>query len=197
MKNIIILLLTFVSINTYCFGYTQEEEEFLSRVKISTCYDIILWFGQDYPDFFDPTNLSKEECKIALKKGLEVCDQKAKNGDVISQGLLAQYYFTSIKNTNYPKALYWAHEAAKQGCSESMLILHNSYISGTGVVMDLEEGLKWCFLAAAKGNKEMKEKANKITNDSFHVEKIKPIIDESRSRANLWMNQHKELFFSS
>lgn len=199
MKKVIsALFLVLLFSNVCCFANSKTStEEFTSRVKLVTSYDAILWFGLDMPDEFDPRCLNNEEKEEALANGLLVCEEKAKQGNSLYQSLLAEYYYTSIKNPNIKKGLYWAKKAAEQGMTYGgMSLLKDAYLTGTGVVKDQEEGLKWAILAAAKGDKYLKEKLDEFVKASWTNEFLKESLDEGQRRAKKWMSEHEDAFFS-
>jgi TPR repeat protein len=191
------LVLLVINVCGFANSKTGATEEFTSRVKLETCCDDILWIGLDMPNEFNPVNLNDSEKEVALEKGLAICEKEAKQGNGVYQATLAKYYYTSVKNPNIKRALYWAQKAAEQGIAEGgMTVLHNAYLAGNGVIQDVEEGLKWCFLAAAKGDKWSKEKADGLILDALTNEYTKAWVTEAKRRANKWMKEHENVFFS-
>lgn len=198
MKKETISLLILLAINFNCLADSKMNPiKETSSIKLETCYDDILWIGLDLPDEFDQRNLKDTEKEIALSKGLEICEKQAKQGSGIHQAALAKYYYTSVINPNIKRALYWAKKSAEQGFADGgMTVLHNAYLEGKGVVQDPEEGLKWCFLAAAMGDEWSKEKVHGLIRDALTNEFLKAWVDEGRCRANQWMKEHENVFFS-
>lgn len=57
-----------------------------------------------------------------------------------------------LKESNYPKALYWAQRAANQGYDFGMFELGNIYYEGHGVTQDIPKAKEWFRRASEKGN---------------------------------------------
>lgn len=196
MKKIVLILTVLLThLAASGIALTQEEEEFISRVKVTTCNEALMWFGLDWPDTFDSTKLTQAEQKSALKKGLPICEERAKYGMVTYQVILAKYYLDG-EDKNLRKSLYWAHQAADQGDQSAMELLCSAYWCGNGVVKDTEEGIKWCFLGASLGSESLKKRLNELITSALEFPEVKVIVDEAQRRANLWMKQHPNAFFS-
>ncbi len=160
------------------------------KCRIETCSDIILWAGYEWPDHFDSRlikdTIDKEQ---AFEHGLKLVKERAIDGELLDQATLAGYYY---ERREFKKSLYWAHKCAEGGSPEGMSILRAAYAQGSGVVQDLEESMKWCFLAAAAGSepdiKILKEINSKnLSNDT---------VEAGRKSAQAWVKDHQHIFFN-
>ncbi len=93
--------------------------------------------------------------------------------------------------------MYWAFKGADNGSYPCMAILSDAYRSGEGMVQDLEEEIKWTYLAAAAGDKWSQQWIQKNGVSFLTDEQFAPIMREAKKRANLWMQEHPEIFISS
>ena len=184
IKNIIFSL--FILITGTCFA----------DPKIETCYDAILWVGSEMPDNFNRKHLTTQQEEDALELGLLICECRAEDEIVIFQEMLSSYYFTSKKNKNYKKAMYWAREAVEDGSSFCMNILRAAYCGGSGVVQDYEEGLKWGYLASSLGDEESKQLMEDFDEGFSNDTKYGVILRNAQNRAKAWQKNHEHLFFN-
>lgn len=167
----------------------------LDKVIINSEKDLVLWYGCDQPDEFNSNELSSTQKEKAFNKGLSILKKSAQEENVISQAMLALFYF-SDENRDMSKSLYWANKCAEKGEVNGMLILWSSYNQGTGVIQDIREGVKWCFLAAAKGDMEAKAAIEKLKDLASENKYGQSVMYESKLRATKWMEEHKEAFFN-
>lgn len=194
MKYFIYFLQVNALASLFCFSATifaQEEKE--SKFKITTYEDFILWAGHDFHSEFDP-NLIKDEKlkKSALKDGLKIVGERAKEGDRFNQECLAVYYFIEH---DYRKSLYWALKSAEQGSSAGMEILACAYANGKGVLEDSEESIKWFILGEAVGGEQAKRFLVRIRTEYKDFDTW-DFVKQGKLKAKEWMEKHPEAFFS-
>jgi hypothetical protein len=153
--------------------------------------ETITWIGLGCPEDYDKDGVDEKAKNEALRKGLQLTEAKAREGCSVCQEQLAFHHFYETKD--YQKSLYWAFKAAKQGSGETMGLLFKSYGTGTGVVTDYNEALKWIILSAARGE----EKARKVLDEYIRLfgEDSKWIL-RGREMANEWIKQNPKAFFS-
>lgn len=169
-----------------CFGATFADKDV---VKMKTWEDRILWVGLGCPGEFDPASIKDDSVKkAALKKGVEACEKIAKSGYCIYQETLAAYYY---EQGVFKKGLYWANECAEQGSATGMFILWRCYFTGEGVIKDRDESVKWAFLAAAAGHKELIELLDKLQTGEESS-----WVREGRQKAQEWAKAHPKAFFN-
>lgn len=162
-------------------------------IKIDTYEDCILFAGYGYPIEFDPSLIKDEASKkAAFEKGLKKCEEMSREGCFAHQEILAVYY-SHIKD--FKKSLYWANKCAEQGSSRGMHFLAYAYINGEGILQDLDEGLKWLFLAVASGNEgsinwlhELKENIEDFNSNER--------VMQCKKNAQDWIKEHPKAFFN-
>lgn len=188
IKNRLILLL----LTTCIFNFVNCIATQTICNNCKTAEDLILWSGYDCPDQFNP-RLVKDSIskKIALEKGLKLCEETAKEGIRVSQELLAVYYFSEKKE--HKKGLYWANSCAKLGSPTGMDILSYAYLHGIGVVQDADESFKWLFLGAAAGDEKAIQNLNALHSQFGFSEKT---MQQGKKNAQVWMNEHPEIYFN-
>lgn len=62
-----------------------------SKVHLENSNDTILWVGYGCPLEFDSSTIKDSEKKEAFKKGLTICEEKARNNDCDYQAILAEH----------------------------------------------------------------------------------------------------------
>ena len=77
-----------------------------------------------------------------------------------------------------------------------MTLLSDAYIQGIGVVQNFEEGFKWIYLAAAKGDKFSQKWVKRYGIKAVTDKDLAPILSEAKLRANKWMLDHNDIFIS-
>lgn len=190
------LNVTLLSVLISFTGIILAEDEF-SGVKIQNCTDVFLWFGSDRPKEFDSALMKNEtEKKEALKRGLNLFEDGARNrrrtnNVCFDQELLTEYYH---QEKQFKKSLYWANECAERGSGFGMRMLYFCYFSGTGVMQDDEEAMKWLFLSLATGDETAKEVLkNHEKTEGFNS--FKSVI-RGKQMAKEWEKAHPKAFFN-
>ena len=90
---------------------------------------------------------------------------KAKNGDLSSQTLVANFYEAGIgTKKNYREAYKWHKIAAERGSAISQLGLGGLYFYGDGVPQDIVYAHMWWNLAASNGVELAEVSRNQIVN---------------------------------
>lgn len=196
--------LMFSAVVFLCFGYqaceaTEADGDAGFKKLISRVDGYVLFFGweEGHDINYDITKLTEKQKEEHMNNGLKVIAKKFEDADSHDLAgefseILARYYALK-KDTK--KSLYWSFKAAEHGSSFCMHLLAISYRTGDGVVQDLEEGIKWVYLAAAAGSEVCRQWVNQHSSDLLH-EGIAPILKEAQKRAKNWMESHQELFFS-
>lgn len=133
------------------------------------------------------TGFSNEEQSKASNAKTRCLDKKM---GLSFTKFLAKHNYYETKDTK--KGLYWAFKGAKEGSAECMVILFDAYAKGNGVVQDIDESIKWLFLAAAAGDKASIEKFKNAYKGGCSLE----LLQEGRKRAVRWQHEHPEAFFS-
>jgi|APSaa5957512622_1039677.scaffolds.fasta_scaffold60178_3 TPR repeat protein len=180
-----------------------EDPSALSETYVNavgTIRDVMISTGHaSLEDDFDPElfrfNPSALDPKVAKRyeaKGVEEHEKSAREGESLSQYVLACYY--TVYTKNYQKALYWAEKSVEAGYAESMLVLGGAYLLGNGVPVDISEGVKWIILADAKGNEDFKRELNEIKR--VLPDKDSEGYREGSRRAAAWVQSHRNLFFN-
>jgi TPR repeat protein len=191
-----LLLMNFVQL-------PAENNTTQSRLEsmASTAEGCLLFFGwEDAAKYnYEVSILTQEQKKQYIEYGLKLVeytidDVSLKDSHVFLIELLVNYYL-SINERK--KALFWAFEGAEKGSSHCMFVLADAYKNGKGVIQDLEEGIKWIFLAAAAGDEACSRWVQENGHKYLTNESVAPIIKESKKRANMWMKDHPEIFISS
>ena len=108
------------------------------------------------------TRLFKAPSQEDMAGSIEDHLQKAREGDVMAQGLLSLVYARMArdsqaedqKQANYRKSLFWARKAADQGHPEAQSFVGSLLAAGLGTPKNVHQALI-CFQRAAKqGNIE-------------------------------------------
>jgi len=189
LKLFNIFLLT-LAVSFSFFGIYATDDSCIN-VKLLTYEDCIIWVGCGCPDQFDPKNIHEgPEKEKNLINGLVYQEERAIEGNVVNQEILAGYYFTHKKD--FRKGVYWSQQAVLHGCSRAMSFLRFAYFNGNGVIEDSAEGFKWAFLAAARGEEFDKNLIEKIkTINSKSIDLL-----EGKKRAQIWENEHPKAFLA-
>lgn len=147
---ILTIFISFISNYIFCQEHTDQD-----NIKLHTYGDLILWEGLNCPEDFDSKKITDPNVKSrAMSVGLKACENEAHDDNnpfqqVYQEALSSQYYYFS---KDYKKGLYWAFKCAERGSSKGLAILWDAYNNGNGIVQDSIEGLKYRFLAAARGH---------------------------------------------
>ncbi|MGK5594261.1 MAG: tetratricopeptide repeat protein [Parachlamydiaceae bacterium] len=162
----------------------KEEEEIQNKAR-------------EFLDNF--TNLSEQQKQVYTSNGLKFLVGQFDASDSIETArclseLLARYYYLK---EDTKKSMFWAFKGADNGSSFCMLLLSDAYRLGKGVVQDLEEGIKWMYLGAATGDETCEQWVKENGANGLLSERMAPIFKEARKRAKDWMEERKELFFTS
>lgn len=186
-----------------CFEYQAceaTEAEEAAHKLLSTTEGTVLFLGWEggYGANYDVSRLTDKQTEDYKNNGLNIIAERFEDADSyetarIFSEILAKWHI--IKN-NTKKSLYWSFRAAENGSSFCMGFLSCSYQTGRGLIQDLEECIKWAYLAAAAGDEHCKNWVNAHGTDGLFNEKMAPIFKEAQKRAKNWMESHKELFFS-
>lgn len=196
MKKIhLVFLLSFYFINQFSYAeHLSKESQILAEKskptvrRLRNYRDWIMWIGSEFSLDFNPNSANLADSKRYEVKGLAICEEGARSGQMLFQGILAGYYFYFKKD--FKKSLYWAFLSAESGNIDGMAILARAYASGDGLVPDMYEATKWYILSAALGKEDAK------INLSVLRTKCAEYYNEGSRRANEWMQSHKNLFFS-
>jgi TPR repeat protein len=162
------------------------------KVKIETYEDVILYTGilEEFGCVSDFNLVKNSDSKSEMfEKGLKIVENGAKLGLLFDQETLANYYCTEKKD--FKKGLYWAKQCAEKGSGDGMHLLLNAYRKGNGVIQNTEEAFKWYFLASAAGIEFNHEFVKSVRDNSNNN-----IIQSAKKKAQDWMNEHPEAFFS-
>ncbi|MGL4347943.1 MAG: hypothetical protein ACRCSV_00590 [Chlamydiales bacterium] len=144
---------------------------------------------------YDISVLTKGERARAIESGIAILSEIAlsEETDLICSETLAGYFY---EKQEYKKAIYWAFYGAENGSAVCMTLLSDSHIRGIGVVQNFEEGLKWTYLAAAKGDKISQKWVKKYGIKAVTDKDLAPILNDAKLRANKWMLDHSDIFIS-
>lgn len=158
------------------------------------------WVDDGYSVNYDPSTLTDQEMENFTQIGLQVLSDKFNESKSFEEAayccmVLSLFYHENNKN-DVKKYLYWALKGAEKGSPNCMLLLCDAYKSGSGVVQDLEESLKWKFLAAAAGDEDSSKWVNGDGRKLMSYKKTASMMTEGQRRAMVWAEAHKDAFFS-
>lgn len=140
---------------------------------------------------YDTSVLTNEEKEKAIESGITILSEIAliEDTDLVCCETLAGYFY---KKQDFKKAIYWAAHGAENGSSFCMVLLSDAHLKGIGVVQNFEEGFKWIYLAAAKGDKSSQKWVKK-----FGIKALTdPTLNDAKRRAHNWMLDHNDIFIS-
>lgn len=171
--------------------------------RCKTVEDVAVFFGSDWRDEdFDPRKItSPKERETLLQKGLSSMKETASDS---SQNPDARAYCCdAVARIHYlrgemKQALYWAPKGAEHGSVLCMVLLRDAYLQGNGVIPDLEEGIKWCLLAAAAGHEDSRNRTKDYSKDlASSTGEVYRILREAKRRAVEWTKAHPNVFVAS
>lgn len=161
----------------------------------STASGTVLFWGWDdgYIADYDPSNLTDQEKENFIKIGIQSMSDEFNKCKSLDE---AVYFSTTLalfyhEKKNVKKSLYWILKGAENGSSSCMCILSDAYKNGEGVVEDLEESIKWKFLASASGDENSKKWIKEESPKWMNYKQTASILMEGKKRAKIWMEKNQ------
>lgn len=190
-------------LNEHSECYTPRSTDWVVDVlakKCETVEDMAIFMGSDWDeDDFDPRNIKDpNERESLIKKGMANMKEMALDDsyDFSVRGcacdVLARLHYL---RDEMKQALYWAPKGVEHGSVLCMVLLRDAYLQGNGVIPDLEEGIKWCLLAAAAGHEDSRNRTKDYSKDlASSTGEVSRILREAKRRAVEWTKAHPNVF---
>lgn len=179
--------------------YLSERAAYNLNELTNSVDGILTYEGweEGYKYEYDSSKLTKSERNILIEKGIKNVSQKidsqTQEMKKTYSEILARYYDAK---KDVQKKAYWSLKGANNGSSHCMALIAIAYKKGEGVQRDLNEAMKWAYLAVAAGHKIVREEMQKLNINS--VDKgSRLVMVEGKRRADEWMKLHPNIISSN